>query len=1098
MSQLTNLQRVMAAEDLPSASISSNETKPSALTVKVQCLSPEKDVTKWDIDRFAEPRPYAADKTKYFQYPQWGHISDPATVLDVHGRVMLWYLPGIIPPERVVKHSLPPCSLVKHSKRKNESSMRFGNRHVPELDGRDMDPLADSIFGNGRLMNSPETFQQGHLIARLMVSKRLQDKVYESSNLKIPAVKEWLHEISYAEEFWNSISGLVLPDLARVGKDAIAAKGDWVVTQPPSGTQWSSIYVGIDVIVNQETPPHLDKVSAPSLLDLLIWTGQAIFHPTKGSLGKLFKDLVSKVLQKTLGRGSLYTFHPTKTRRGKLTHKEVDARHLYFPSGSQPSTPGTPRAKASSQHLNFSDFHDCLDIPDSDWNDVDDAPQSRRHTKSQNDYIREWLPWRAEYLNIILEGEQLARGGICPKVEWCSLPAYLLDGPWILAAHWPWGDPCPCNWSDPDPEESGYVTGDGNPNHRLFPASISKPKTAFTFDVLDHFLIDALECKTSAMSFYQKLKRTGNGLVLGMMLGKIQEMEDFPSSALPAPSQVLIYLQTGKFSMTDGNFTAQHMEMNKPELDVALSDGKGYMVSEGPYQNHLQQSLDTKEGFQGPLMLQTSTSPTSGPQGLVPQLVLDMAALSPTLWWIFKKGRGCQWSVKFWSRVKNSPSPLLPPALEIVPAMGKVHLAAHKLSCFPRYSLNFVKDAGHLDGEILETLWAPFNKISPTARSMTQAHRQEVYDDHMRDSNWKKLVGLVLSLLKKYKTSNKCLEEMNQAYDQLTAVLDPDKVSGWELDALRAEADRGEALDIYLLKGHRVVVLWPGLLKESALRTHSKVPLELKACRDQLRSKLRQLPNPMSTSQEVKISVKRQRLSARIEKFHSNGQAFFKGLEINGAFTPQDDPEFCGKEEEEEGEEDREFWGEDDRYWEVPGEEVEELASELMSIWMPSSIGSAKLTELGLVDLLKEERELRIGQANDCLDQLRTDLGNKAMEGTRTKKEIQKVVARINKHVRGYQRARQAILRLDPNVDMAEKYQEILPNDLAVSKEVTEENRFGQGKSKLAWFWMMEGEQSQLSLQGGGLMEECNLQDRLAQSKGKMGQMERRSVTGEA
>ena len=47
-----------------------------------------------------------------------------------------------------------------------------------------------------------------------------------------------------------------------------------------------------------------------------------------------------------------------------------------------------------------------------------------------------------------------------------------------------------------------------------------------------------------------------------------------------------------------------------------------------------------------------------------------------------------------------------------------------------------------MDGEILETLWAPFNKISPSARSMTSAHHQELYDDHMRDSNWKKLVGL--------------------------------------------------------------------------------------------------------------------------------------------------------------------------------------------------------------------------------------------------------------------------------------------------------------------------------------------------------------------
>ncbi|KAI6009703.1 hypothetical protein EDC04DRAFT_2581541 [Pisolithus marmoratus] len=142
--------------------------------------------------------------------------------------------------------------------------------------------------------------------------------------------------------------------------------------------------------------------------------------------------------------------------------------------------------------------------------------------------------------------------------------------------------------------------------------------------------------------------------------------------------------------------------------------------------------------------------------------------------------------------------------------------------------------------------------------------------------------------------------------------------------------------------------------------------------------------------------------------------------------------------------------------------------------------------ELGLHDLLKEELELRIGQANDCLDQLQTDLGSKAMlyrqnfrtanstrEGTRTKREIQKVVVRINKHVRSYQRARKAILRLDLNDNIGEKYQEIQPEDLAVSKEVTEENRFGQGVSKMAWFWMVDGEQNQPNVDTGGLMEEC-------------------------
>ncbi|KAI6007748.1 hypothetical protein F5J12DRAFT_892618 [Pisolithus orientalis] len=272
----------------------------------------------------------------------------------------------------------------------------------------------------------------------------------------------------------------------------------------------------------------------------------------------------------------------------------------------------------------------------------------------------------------------------------------------------------------------------------------------------------------------------------------------------------------------DGNFTAQHMKMNKPELDVSLADGTGYMVAEKPYQAHLEQSLDNKErstcnnhrainaaNINKSNLWSTGIGATACAWHgcFVPHSVVD-----------FQKGEkymntdysicsaldyhsesitkalviydvGCQWSINFQSQVKSSCSLHLPPSLEIIPAVGKFHLAAHKLSCFPRYSLNFIKGAGHLDGEILETLWAPFNKISPTARSMTQAHRQEVYDDHMRDSNWKKIVNMVPALLKKYKTSHKCLEEMNQAYEQLTAVLDPGQLAQWESDVLEAEAN---------------------------------------------------------------------------------------------------------------------------------------------------------------------------------------------------------------------------------------------------------------------------------------------------------------------
>lgn len=37
----------------------------------------------------------------------------------------------------------------------------------------------------------------------------------------------------------------------------------------------------------------------------------------------------------------------------------------------------------------------------------------------------------------------------------------------------------------------------------------------------------------------------------------------------------------------DGNFSAQHQKMKKPEDDVRLADGNGYMVTDGPYKEHL-------------------------------------------------------------------------------------------------------------------------------------------------------------------------------------------------------------------------------------------------------------------------------------------------------------------------------------------------------------------------------------------------------------------------------------------------------------------------------------------------------------------------------
>ena len=47
--------------------------------------------------------------------------------------------------------------------------------------------------------------------------------------------------------------------------------------------------------------------------------------------------------------------------------------------------------------------------------------------------------------------------------------------------------------------------------------------------------------------------------------------------------------------MVDSNFTAQHMNMKRTENDIALSDGLGYMVENGPYKMHIATAPENKE-----------------------------------------------------------------------------------------------------------------------------------------------------------------------------------------------------------------------------------------------------------------------------------------------------------------------------------------------------------------------------------------------------------------------------------------------------------------------------------------------------------------------
>jgi hypothetical protein len=102
----------------------------------------------------------------------------------------------------------------------------------------------------------------------------------------------------------------------------------------------------------------------------------------------------------------------------------------------------------------------------------------------------------------------------------------------------------------------------------------------------------------------------------------------------------------------------------------------------------------------------------------------------------------CQYHVNLHRRVANSKYLELPPSIRLIKAIGLFHIHGHRDGCLYRFATSYVPGAAIVDGEVLESLWSVLNEVSRSTRTATLAHRTEILDDHMGDSNWKKIINM--------------------------------------------------------------------------------------------------------------------------------------------------------------------------------------------------------------------------------------------------------------------------------------------------------------------------------------------------------------------
>ncbi|KAH9984522.1 hypothetical protein BJV77DRAFT_1072007 [Russula vinacea] len=214
--------------------------------------------TEWDAVRFADKakntkvtksgREAEADRSlrRHFHAAHFKDLMEPTTILDRHGKVIVWALPGILHPNRLEDYNKASKGLSKalnKSIKKKSKKWRYANFKVPE------DPVE---FTPGIVDFSPGWFMQRQ--------DGLTDEVHVSTELRTPAAVKFFHDVQKVEEILNCIGILACPDLFSTGMASIdkLKRGEDLHKWHDNVKIWPSFFSGIEVIANRHTPSHRD------------------------------------------------------------------------------------------------------------------------------------------------------------------------------------------------------------------------------------------------------------------------------------------------------------------------------------------------------------------------------------------------------------------------------------------------------------------------------------------------------------------------------------------------------------------------------------------------------------------------------------------------------------------------------------------------------------------------------------------------------------------------------------------------------------------------------------------------------------------------
>ncbi|KAH6888763.1 hypothetical protein BKA70DRAFT_1235295 [Coprinopsis sp. MPI-PUGE-AT-0042] len=452
----------------------------------------------------------------------------------------------------------------------------------------------------------------------------------------------------------------------------------------------------------------------------------------------------------------------------------------------------------------------------------------------------------------------------------------------------------------------------------------------------------------------------------------------------------------------------------------------------------------------------------------------------------------CQYNVHLMERLKEGKYLQIRDNLVFVYGIGLFHVHGHQDSCYWRYALTFIRGAGMASGEILESLWAVINEVARTTSTMTLAHRQEVIDAVIGDSNWKKMLNigalksdlafmpqlnysLVPALCKNWANSRLQLARANEAFELLNETASPQQRQTWSSQLERAHEERSNdpsAMDVLEVKINKpptqTAVQHTLMEKEQSENSGLGITswlvagMKIQESQERVRALVRSLGVRKSWTdlQRLEVTKKREQLQLDVNNFYENAILLFPEVnfrDIKCDTAPEESVEIDGEDDSNEEAEVQER-----NRFSVSQNQAEDIELPLPSTFpseLPPSMDAANDFEI----------KLRVAQADDFLENIRTDIGHKSFlyrsnirlaEGKRLKTRgydtINAVDANLRLNIKIYHQARWALRRLCVGSEILNRYRKITKPDTWAITSVYQPNARGLRNEHMSWIWTID------------------------------------------